>query len=524
MPTLQELHQQSYSDMPFDDFAKKFHAKHYADMPFGDFLTKVGGQPAPQGEQQGPPMPPQQPGDTPWYSKFGRAADDMARITADSLTFGGADHLAGYLGGNGVEAERALTDGARERAGGAGFLMNLLSGAAVGSGIANAGATAARLVPSTASGLKGAILRGGAQAVDGAALGAVNAAGHGEDVGTGAMFGAGTGALGSAAGDTIMKAVGKVGQTFNRPAPAQSSDTLKETAQAAYRRADDAGVILTPDAMKRTLGDAQASLADFGYHPALQPRIAPVLDELQRVSEGPITAKGVDVVRRIAGSAAKSQDPSERSLAQMIIGKIDDTMADLKMEDVIAGDANAASSALKEARDLYRRQAKMGTMEEALLRGERNAAAAGSGGNADNATRQQFKSILNSKTQRRGFTDDEISAMERIVSGTPTQNTLRLVGKLSPGGNGLMAALGIGATAVNPAMAALPAAGFVSKALADRGTRNNVQTLAQIISAGGSRAAATPAPNALQRLAEAERNALVRAITGGTVALRPWGD
>ena len=55
MPTLQELHQQSYADMPFDDFAKRLHEKHYSDMPFGDFMAKAGGQanPIAQGDWSG---------------------------------------------------------------------------------------------------------------------------------------------------------------------------------------------------------------------------------------------------------------------------------------------------------------------------------------------------------------------------------------------------------------------------------------------------------------------------------------
>ena len=475
-------------------------------------------EPAPQA------APPATDQSAPWYSKIGGAADDMARIAADTFTFGGADHLAGYLGGNGVESERALTKGARDRAGGAGTLMDFISGAATGSGIAKAGVTAARMVPSSASGIKGVLLRGGAQAVDGAALGAASAAGHGEDISTGAMFGAGAGALGSAAGDTVMKAVGKVGAAFNRPAPVPGRDALKEASQAAYGRAEDAGVILGPGAMQSVSDNVKASLADFGYHPQLQPRIATALSELDRVSQGPITAKGIDVTRRIAQSAAKSQDPSERALGGMIIGKLDDALSNVKPADVIAGDPKAASAAYGEARDLWRRQSKMATIEEALTKGGRNADASGSGGNIDNATRQAFKSILNSPAKSLGYTRDELSAMEDIVKGTPSQNAMRLVGKLSPGGNGLMTALNLGATAANPLMAIPATVGIAAKAMADRGTRNNVQTLAQIISAGGSRAAATPAPNALQRLSETKRNALVQALTGGTVALRPWSD
>ena len=44
MPSLQEIHQQSYSDMPFNEFAQKFHGKFYSDMPYDQFMAKAGGQ------------------------------------------------------------------------------------------------------------------------------------------------------------------------------------------------------------------------------------------------------------------------------------------------------------------------------------------------------------------------------------------------------------------------------------------------------------------------------------------------
>lgn len=48
MASLQEIHRQSYSDMPFGEFAQKYHAKFYSDMPFYDFAKKTGLDNAPK--------------------------------------------------------------------------------------------------------------------------------------------------------------------------------------------------------------------------------------------------------------------------------------------------------------------------------------------------------------------------------------------------------------------------------------------------------------------------------------------
>jgi hypothetical protein len=57
--------------------------------------------------------------------------------------------------------------------------------------------------------------------------------------------------------------------------------------------------------------------------------------------------------------------------------------------------------------------------------------------NVDNAIRQQAKALLKNKKQRAGFSDEEISALEELVKGTPTRNAVRMAGNMLGGGGGL---------------------------------------------------------------------------------------
>ena len=50
--------------------------------------------------------------------------------------------------------------------------------------------------------------------------------------------------------------------------------------------------------------------------------------------------------------------------------------------------------------------------------------------------------------------------MEQLVAGNLSENMLRLLGKLSPSGNGLMIALNVGAIALNPAFLTATIAGY----------------------------------------------------------------
>ena len=140
-------------------------------------------------------------------------------------------------------------------------------------------------------------------------------------------------------------------------------------------------------------------------------------------------------------------------------------------------------------------------VDEAIERATNTAAATGSGGNIENEIRKQFRNILNSPKQKKGFSEDELDAMRAIVRGTDFGNIARLVGKLSPNGSGLMLALQAGGGAASGgATLPLAAMGAGAKAIADKSAHDNVYALARIIRAGGDASKTRATENAVQRL------------------------
>ena len=248
-------------------------------------------------------------------------------------------------------------------------------------------------------------------------------------------------------------------------------------------------MIVAPQGVQRLSTGIREGLADFGYHPSLQPRVGVVLNELDRLSNENVTLKGLDVLRRQAQAAASSMDRSEKAIGTQIINRIDDFVQNLPAEDVVSGNVQQATQALRQGRDYWSRLRKSEALEGAVQSAERRAASTGTGGNSDNAIRQNVRKLLENPRTSRGLTDAERAAAERVVRGTPTQNLTRLLGRLSPEGNGLMMALGVGGSVAAPAYG-LPvmAIGAGAKRLADRATPNNVQALAEIIRSGGQNA------------------------------------
>lgn len=142
---------------------------------------------------------------------------------------------------------------------------------------------------------------------------------------------------------------------------------------------------------------------------------------------------------------------------------------------------------IRTARSDYRRLKKIELFEEVMGtagKAELTAAAQGAGGNIVNSYRQAAKQILTNKRMRDQFDPPEIEMMEAFVMGRLSDNALRLIGKLSPTGNGLMQALNIAAIATNPAFVFGTAAGFGAKAAGDALARSTVNRIRETIMLG----------------------------------------
>ena len=449
------------------------------------------------------------------------AAGDIANIMGDAATFGYGDKAA--AAGRSMftdksydeelAAMRASTDASRARAGSAGLAADVVGSLAIPGAAASRGATmAGRLGTGAMTGAKGVGARAALFGAEGAGYGALSAAGHDQDIRQGAAFGAAGGALGSTAGDAVSSVVSKVRNPFKTKTATPDLSSLRQSAKDAYDTAEKAGVIIKPTGLQQLATDVKTDLADFGFHPDLQPRIAVVLKEMDRLGQGNTTLKGVDVLRRIADGARKSMDPSEKALGNKIIGKIDDFVENLKPADVMAGDPLKGAGALKKARSLWSRVSKNERLIEAVSSAERRASSTGSGGNVENATRQNVRKLLE---KGRGFTADEKAAMEEIIKGTPGQNILRLAGKLSPSGNGLMAALGVGGAMANPMIGAASLGGMGAKFLADQWVSRGVKALDELIRSVGNAAALKAAKGTFAQLTQAQRSVIARLMMSG---------
>lgn len=276
---------------------------------------------------------------------------------------------------------------------------------------------------------------------------------------------------------------------------APSLDELKSAKNAAYDAVDQSGVRYKPEAFDEMVDGIAVTAKEARINPMIHPKAAAMLDTMQGLKGQSPSLTELDQLRQvIRRDVASASDDAEKFFGTQMIRQLDDFIDAADATKVASGSAEDAAGMITNARDLNTRVRKIGSVNDAVESARLRAGSTGSGGNVDNATRQNLRRVLE---DTRNLTPDERAALETIVMGSPGQNFLRQVGKLSPQGNGLMTALSIGGAAANPLLAIPTAAGAVSKVGADAITQKRVADLINLIAMGGSRS--DPAVLAAQR-------------------------
>lgn len=364
---------------------------------------------------------------------------------------------------------------ANERSPVASTVGSIAGGLAFGGTAAKGGAT---LLNATKATYPQMIGRG---AAEGAAYGALYGAGEGEGVKDRLSRAAGGAAVGGLTG----AALGGVGARQARKQARRAipdSEQLRAQKIAAYNAVDEAGVRYMPPETDALVSAMQGRVKGKNISPKRHPNAYSMMEDLEDLRGHAPTLTELDQLRQTIRRDVAG-DPAEEFFAREMIDEIDNFIES----------AGRGSEVMTMARELNKRFRKSELIEEAVNKAERRAASTGSGGNVDNAIRQNIRAILDkpkkggkSLAEKSGFTKQEIELLEKVVRGGSVQNLMRLVGKLSPQGNGLMMALGIGGVAYNPLLAPLVVGGALAKRSADAATPRNVAAALDVIRTGGS--------------------------------------
>lgn len=282
---------------------------------------------------------------------------------------------------------------------------------------------------------------------------------------------------------------------------APTKEALKAASQAAYKRAEDAGAVISEDSFSKAQQVTASMLEKEGIDPTLHPSTTAALKRFT-AENGPITLGKLETLRRIAKDAESTQVPADRRLAGKLVDTIDNYAETLAQKDFTAGSPEAVA-ALKDARNLWSRSRKAETLDELVSRAELSAPNFSASG-MENALRTEFRNLAKNQARMRVFTAEEQAAIRRVAKGGATENALRMLGKFAPTGAVSTTLSGAaGFMAGGPAGAvALPVMGGAARYAATRMTMRNVARANELVRRGPNALASKRAGNALSRSSE----------------------
>lgn len=348
--------------------------------------------------------------------------------------------------------------------------------------------------------------RAGAGAALGALSGVVYGFAEGEGgaaerskqaISTGALGGL-FGAAAPRAMDALTSVPKRITQAFTRSQERPTIEALKQVKTLAYRAVDESGETFSGDDMTRLYQTVKESFDGGNYVEETDNALRATLKILEKRGGTDTKLGQLDGIRQNLWKRYSNAKDQPQILDA--IRAIDNLVDEKAGASEIMGVARAANS----------RFAKSQLLDDAFRKARDNTATAGSGGNLVNNYRRAVKNIINNEKRSRFFTDDEIDVMRNFVRGDLSENALRLIGKMSPNGNGLMMTLHVvGGMSTSGATLPLMVVGAGAKSAADRGVEKGAQAVQDMVS--GFR----PAPNARPQITGAQSGV----ITGATPAL-----
>lgn len=282
---------------------------------------------------------------------------------------------------------------------------------------------------------------------------------------------------------TVAKSAKAASTAYQASVAKPTVESLRAAKTAAYKAVDDAGETFSADAMTALSERVKADLAEGNYVPGVDRQTDAVVALLDRKAGAEIKLGQLDKIRQDLYRRL-SAAPNEVGIRSAIEA----------IDEMIASNAGT-SDLMRQARLANTRYKKVELLDDAFQKAKDQTDSTGSGGNIGNRFRSAVASIIDNPKKAKWFSADELATMRAFVKGSTAQNTMRLLGKLAPSGNGLMLALNLfGAGATGGASLYLTGAAVGAKAIADRAAVRGADRLITRMGTGAAEAARRPAP------------------------------
>jgi hypothetical protein len=219
-------------------------------------------------------------------------------------------------------------------------------------------------------------------------------------------------------------------RTVQPPTPGPSD--VMAARDSAYQNPAVTGLQIDPQAAKNFVDTTRQGMLTQKVDPIVAPTVDKLLTNLEAPRFGPTHGlSDFDLVRQSLGDVPYT----EGRAAGIARKSIDSYLGNIPPKDVVSGNAALAKELLLDARGNHAALKRYEDVADALARADNQAPSIYSGQNVNNATRQQFRPILNEKmgvSKSSGFQDftpAELAQTKKVVHGTTTGNLARFIEK-----------------------------------------------------------------------------------------------
>lgn len=285
---------------------------------------------------------------------------------------------------------------------------------------------------------------------------------------------------------------------FRTKAKVPSAADIKGQASQLYKQIDDAGVLIKTEPYNQFVNKVKVDIGSK-VREARNPKIADAIKELDEATGSAKTLQKMQDLRESISSLKMSSEPSDRMFAGKIVEELDDFMEKLDTTKLVApaqGDLEAIKL-VPQARNLWKQARKSELLDEIYRKAEIKATDPYDDVAFATKLRAEFKNLAANKNKLRGFSAEEVKAIEDAAKGGKVENALRafgkpLTGSILQGQNVASLSLPalIGLKLGGPAGAIIganvvPASKAVSRRVAGQLGKQNLQNVIDTIKTGG---------------------------------------
>jgi len=209
-----------------------------------------------------------------------------------------------------------------------------------------------------------------------------------------------------------------------------TAEEVKGAASQIYKKIDDAGVVIQAEPFNQFVNKVKTTVGSK-VREARQPQVVDALKQLDEASGSVKTLQKMQDLRESISGIKMSGNASERMFAGDIVKELDDFMEKLDASKLVApvqGDVEAIKL-VPQARELWKQARKSELLDEIYRKAEIKATDPYNDVAYATKLRAEFKSLALNKSKLRGFSPEEVKAIEQAAKGGRIENALRAFGR-----------------------------------------------------------------------------------------------